>query len=208
MKTYAERWHRLSKNKEQDFFIVGWVSDAHGIRGESYLRFYTSSPEWINDVDSFTLTEITQSGKERLKKKRKAEHLRASEIIKNKTLEFSKIKPHKQGVIVKFKEIKDRNQAEELKGLIVQIPKELLGESTEDEFYYHKIMGFVLYDQNKKACGVVSSHYNNSAHDILVLENDHPSKEVPFINDWIKNIDFDKKEIHMELPDGLFDIKA
>ncbi len=199
----------MESNSEQDFYIVGWVSDAHGIRGESYVRFYTKNPDWLGEVNELSLVKITQAGKERLKKRRKAEHLMDAEVIEKQTLSFSKVKPHKQGVIIKFNQVKDRNQAEDLKGLIVQIPKELLMTgSDEEEFYYHKIMGFTLYDQNKKVCGTVSSHYNNSAHDILVLENDHPSKEVPFINEWIKNIDFDKKEIHMELPDGLFDLKA
>jgi len=195
--------------QEQNFYIVGWVSDAHGIRGESYIRFYTNNPEWLSEVNELSLVQITGAGKERLKKKRKAEHLLDNEVIEKRVLKFSKSKPHKQGYIFKFEDIKDRNQAEDLKGYIVQIPKILLDSfGNEDEFYYHKIMGFTLFDQNNKNCGIVSSHYNNSAHDILVLENDYPSKEVPFINDWIKNIDFEKKEIRMELPEGLFDLKA
>lgn len=194
--------------KERELYIVGWVSDAHGIRGESYIRFYTKSPDWLSEVSEFTLAKISPMEKERLKKKRKAEFLDSSEIISEQIYKFSKVKPHKQGVIIKFESIKDRNQAEDLKGLIVQIPYSTLNSSGSEGFYFHQIMGFNVFDQNNRDCGVITSHYNNGAHDIIVLENNFPAKEVPFVDDWIVNINFEQKFVKMNLPDGLLEIEV
>ncbi len=196
----------LMSEQEVEYLSVGWVSDAHGLRGESYIRLYTSQPDWLERVDQFRLLSVTQGCKDRLKKKNKSLEVKANEVLNQ--LDYSLVfkKPHKQGLRVKFKEVKDRTEAEALKGFIVQVPKADLVSENDDEFFFHEIMEFSVFDQYKKNCGSVESHYNNGAHDILILKNNFSSKEVPFVQDWIVKIDFKNKEIFMKLPDGLFEL--
>ena len=59
----------------------------------------------------------------------------------------------------------------------------------------------MLYDNGQKL-GKIKSVYHNNAHGIVVSN----STEIPFVDEFIKNIDWKNKEIIMNLPKGLYEI--
>ena len=73
-----------------------------------------------------------------------------------------------------------------------------------DGILYEDVIGLdVLVDNNK--IGKVESIMKSSAHPILVIKTSKKKHLVPFIDEFVKNVDLDKKEVIIEVIDGLID---
>ena len=91
----------------------------------------------------------------------------------------------------------------------MQVPLEIVSEAPEaDEFYFRQIMGFKLIDQDSRVLGLISSHYDSGAQEVLVIKGADGTTigEVPYLKEWLIRMDFDQKELHMKLPEGLFEL--
>lgn len=64
------------------------------------------------------------------------------------------------------------------------------------------LLGFNVF-YNEKNIGKVAYFFNNNAYDIMVLKNDSKENFVPYLDKFIKNIDYDKKNIYIINMDGL-----
>ena len=73
-----------------------------------------------------------------------------------------------------------------------------------DGILYEDVIGLdVLVSGNK--IGVVDSIMKSNAHPIMVIKTDKKKHLVPFIDEFVKNVDLDKKEVIIEVIDGLID---
>ena len=105
---------------------------------------------------------------------------------------------HKNFDMVTFEGINNINDVLKYKGENIYILKDDIGSTITDEDY----IGLSVYTD--KYIGKVTSilkGYN----DILVIENETKKYMVPKLDNFIKNIDFDKKEIYIENIKGLID---
>lgn len=163
---------------------VGFVKDAHGIRGELFLRFFTKEPAWLAQY-----TEVILGAS-------------AKEIQK---FSIKKIKPHKNGYIVKLDEVKNRNHAEELKGSKLYIPADMLVSAEGEDIYLAEIEGFLVKDLRLGDIGVIEQFRFNGAQDLLVVNYDGREVEIPYVEAFIIKENFEQKVIEMDLPEGLVD---
>ncbi len=168
-------------------YCVGWIKSAHGIRGEIFVKLYAETADWLESLESF--------------------HLLLPNTKAPNEFPIKSLRPHKDGLIVVLEGVVDRNRAEELQRSGVYIPEELLESEDEDEIYLKQILGFqVLTDV---LIGTVKAFADNGEQDLLVVERAvGPDVLIPFVEDFILNIDFDNKVITMELPEGLLDLEA
>lgn len=107
--------------------------------------------------------------------------------------------------LVKFCDIDDSERARDLTGCEVYFPKSL---SDADDFdnSWEDIIGFNVFNGDNYI-GTISD-VDTSTENILLSVSTNDEKEVliPAAEEFIKDIDVDKKEIIMELPDGLLDV--
>ncbi|MFK8138374.1 MAG: ribosome maturation factor RimM [Bdellovibrionales bacterium] len=173
------------------FRSVGKIRKAHGIRGELFLISFSKSFDWLGDVDTAQLV-----------KKEMDENGESQEVTHN--FKIIKKKPHKIGYILKLEGFNNRNLAEEFEGSLFQVPESLFADSTgKEEFYLEQLKGFELLDPAGNLKGSVSGFSNNTVQDILVVSKEEESFEVPYVDQWIQQLDFANKKIIMNLPDGL-----
>lgn len=174
------------KNKDE-FRLVGKIKDAHNLKGECYALIFSKDTSWLKKLKIVKLS--------------KAEQDEGSEF------EVEKAKPHKDGLIIKFKNVLDRTQAEKLKGLLFLIPQKLFESTQGEEIYLAEIETFEVFN-NEDFIGIITGFQNHGAHDILVVENEELNKnyEIPFVKEFILDIDFDNEQIFMQLPEGLLNI--
>ena len=101
---------------------------------------------------------------------------------KNVTIEHISLR---QGFLyIKFKEVKTRNEAEELRNQTIRIDKELLTEAKgEDEFFIDDLIGMVLYDDKGELVGQIVDVTNYGACDIFVIEKEGRRYEAPYVDD-------------------------
>ena len=107
---------------------------------------------------------------------------------------------HKNYDMVKFNDIDNINDAIIFKGDEVFIKREDLDiEGYVDE----DIIGLKVYDDNK-LIGKVTSIIKNKQ-EILVVKNRSKNYLIPFVDEFIKNIDLDKKILNINVIEGLLD---
>ena len=108
---------------------------------------------------------------------------------------------HKNFDMVTFEGINNINDVLMYKGDKVYINRD---EYNFDGILYEDVIGLdVLVSGNK--IGVVDSIMKSNAHPIMVIKTNKKKHLVPFIDEFVKNVDLDKKEVSIEVIDGLID---
>ena len=107
-------------------------------------------------------------------------------------------------LIINFVEINNIEQAKEINGFQIKIRRDLLPEKNENEFYIKDLLGIDVYENDEKI-GEVLDVMETAAHEILIIK-DTVSKEeimIPFIEQFIEEIDFKNNRINVKLIEGM-----
>ena len=164
-----------------DLIENGQIVNTHGVRGEVKIN------SWIDDLYEF-------------EEFKKYFYLKNSEYIR---LTPEKLRFHKNCAIIKFKEIKDMNEAETFKGTVLFSEKSK--NLPEGVYYVGDLMGLKVFGDGKEI-GEVTDVFKTGANDVYTVKTPE-GKEVyiPAVKEFIKNIDLDSKTIEINLVDGLLD---
>ena len=174
----------MSSEIETKYFKVGWVKEAHGLRGEVYVKLLSKDPEWLGEFSHFAL------GSE--------ESLSLHEA--------KSWKPHKQGIILSIKGITNRNQSEALKGQDFSIPRHLLQTQSDESPFLIEVLNFRVIDVRVGFVGTVVGFVDNGAQDLLEVKDDQDVVHlIPFVDSFLVEISRDEKTIRMDLPEGLIE---
>lgn len=100
--------------------------------------------------------------------------------------------------------IKDRTEAEKLRGTMLYINRADLPEADEDEYYISDLISLSVIDENKKEIGKVIDAQNFGAGDLLEIQPiGAESFYFPFNDDTI--IEVSETNITVKIPEGLLD---
>lgn len=167
--------------------LVGKVREAHGLKGDLYIVIFSGDISWAKRMKSFGL--------------------KAKDAEETQTFTVERTKPFKKGIIVKASEIKDRTDAESLEHLEFFVDEDLFVSKPGETIFLSEIKNFKLKNPEQTVLGEIVGFSSNGAQDLLVVEADGKKVEVPFVDEFIKKIDFKHQAVVMDLPDGLFDIE-
>ncbi len=165
-------------------YKAGWVKDAHGLKGELYVQLFAKKADWLASFKEFTLQKKT------------------GEFISTYKVDLAK--PHRDGLIVRTSQIKDRTQAETLKGATFLIPNSYLQAKPGEQIYLQQVQGFTVKN-GEKIVGTIESFSTNGAQDLLNVKTATGEALIPFVSAFLKQIDFDNRVVIMELPEGLLE---
>lgn len=168
----------------QEYVRVGKLKDAHGVKGEIFIVLFAGEAAWLDQLKEVRLVAENGEGEA-------------------KTFSVKSVRAHKNGLIVKSPDIKDRNQAEALKGLMFEIPAEFLISEPGETIYLKEIEGFRVFTQDKGEIGTIVGFSHNNAQDLLLVKTAWGEFEIPFVEAFVDTLDFDKGELHLVLPLGL-----
>lgn len=167
--------------------LVGKVREAHGLKGDLYVLVFSGDISWAKKMKSFSLKAKT-----------------SEELIE---YSVERTKPFKKGIIVKAKEINNRNESEAVEHLEFYIEDSLLVSSPGENIYLSEVLNFKLKNPEQTVLGEIVGFSSNGAQDLLVIQAGEKKVEVPFVDEFIKKIDFKHQAVVMDLPEGLFDIE-
>jgi len=171
---------------EKTHYYIGKITSAFGIKGE--VKVIPKS-----DIFEKQIAEI-------LEKEEKLTFYRGKDKISLTPID---IKPHKSGYIFKFKEINDRNEAEDLRNYELWIEKEKASKLDKNEYYVDELIGFKCIDEKKGEIGTLKDIMFQPSADVLVIETkDKKEILVPFIKEFVKDVDKQNKTIYLSLIDG------
>ena len=166
---------------------VGKIKEAHGLRGEVYVLIFSKETSWVKNL--------------------KACGFKNSEKNVKRKLLVVRAKPYKEGLIVLFEGFENRNQSEEIIGSDFYVPADLFVSKKGEEIYLEEVLSFQIFDQ-ESFVGVVSGFSSNGIQDLLLVDKEGFKNkiEIPFVKEFIKNINFEEKKIVMSLPEGLIEV--
>ena len=196
-----------SETSEGTFVRVGKVKDAHGIRGELFIVLFAGEAAWLNQLKSIRLVNDPDAAAPRVNPHQKLTPAKPAKPQPKGPLTFAvkSARIHKNGLIVKSADIRDRNHAEELRGMLLEVPESFLISKPGEELFLREVLGFGIVDLNRdgEKIGSVKGFSSNGAQDLLVVKAATGDVEIPFVTDFVDEIDYAAKEIRMKLPAGL-----
>jgi 16S rRNA processing protein RimM len=125
---------------------IAKIVGAHGVHGSVRVYVISDNPECLLD------------------------YKRVKDTL-GKTYTVKKLRIQKGNtVIVKFEELHDRNEAEAARGTELFIPRELMPDLEEDEFYITDLVGLKVRSLKGDEIGFVKAVENHGAGDLLIID--------------------------------------
>lgn len=104
---------------------------------------------------------------------------------------------------VKFVDIDNYADAEELAGQMVYADSESYEDLSEDEDEFADLIGWSLLDSGGKKVGVVADFEDIPGNPCLYVDTENGQVMIPVHEELILSIDEKNRELTMEIPDGL-----
>jgi len=171
----------ISKN---DVFPIGQITKPHGVSGEMSFSF-TSDVFDNEDVPYFV---FDMQG-----------------ILVPFFLDEYRFKGSTTGLL-KLDGITTEEQAKGFAGLTIFLPKSYLDKVEDTEIELDYFAGFSLVDAEKGLLGIISEVDQTTDNVLFVIPTEDDELLIPAGEEYIEEIDHDKKIIYVKLPEGLLDL--
>ncbi|WP_338866080.1 ribosome maturation factor RimM [Myxococcus stipitatus] len=160
---------------------LGYVSRAHGLRGELAVRPFDPASETLGTVDRVRVR--TRAGEER-------------------DLQIESLRPTPKEDIVAFEGVESRTEAEALVGATVLVYREDLEPPAEGEFFQGDLIGLAAVDESGASLGQVEEIWATGEVPNLVIRA--PGRQelvVPFADDFVPSVDMAARRIVIRPPE-------
>lgn len=112
----------------------------------------------------------------------------------------------KGNALGKFDGMKCDTDVNRIKNLSIYLPKEILPKLSEDKYYLHDLLGCTLIDKNFGVIGIISEVNSQTSQTLLFVETSKNEVIVPFVDEFIVNVNTSKKEVNLDLPEGILNL--
>lgn len=165
--------------------VVGRIGRPHGIRGAVTVEPRTDEPDERFAPDAVLLP---QSG--------------ASPLVVRHS------QWHSGRLLVEFDGVDDRNEAEALRGTILEVERSDDARPDDpEEFYDSALVGCAVVTVSGAPLGEVVEVAHLPAQDLLVVAREGGELLVPFVSEIVPAVDLDARMITVDPPEGLLDIE-
>jgi len=166
------------------FVLVGHVRRPHGVHGEVAVEVVSDAPERFRPGAALSLLAETGA---------------------RQTVEIFSSRAHHGQLLVQFVGVDDRDQAAELRGSSLEIESERVPPPPPGSYYYYQLVGCQCRDVEMGVIGRVTEVIEDGGGLLLQVAGDEQAVLIPFVNEYIKNIDMQRQLIEFELPPGLLE---
>ena len=173
-----------------EYAIVGLIRKAQGIRGEVVVELLTDKPDVVFASGSRVFAGDTNGDLAA------ARDVRGTETPVTLTIE--RARPFKQGLIVQFEEIRDRDSAELWRGRYVLAPFSELPPPEEDQVYLHDLVGMKVESRTGESLGTVTSFYELPQGVMLDVKTERGSVLVPYRPEIIVRTDLEGRFVVLD----------
>ena len=171
--------------RKEDCFYLGKIVRKHSFKGEVVIKLDTDEPELYKNMESVYVE------------------------LGNNLVPFfiDKSSLHKGNQLrVQFEDVYSEEEADSILKSNVYLPLTLLPKLEGDKFYYHEVIGFSVFDSNFGEVGTIIHINDKAAQPLFEIDREGKTIFIPMIDDFIKKIDRENKQIHVKTPEGLIDL--
>jgi len=107
---------------------------------------------------------------------------------------------------LKLEGIDTLDRADAIIGLEIYVPEEDFGPLEDGNYYHFQIIGSAVVTKDGEGVGTVKSLLSAGKETLLVVERGGREVLIPFTRSICLNVDSSRREIRVDLPDGLLDL--
>lgn len=164
---------------EEPLLAIARVVSAHGLLGEVKAEVLTDFPErFRHTVDVWLGTPPAPYHIERARLSGRS-------------------------VLLKLQGVGTRDQAESLRGALVQVPESQAVRLPRGQYFWHEIVGLTVRDRQGVPLGRVAEILETGGNHVYVVRGERGEWLLPATREVIKRIDLGKGEILVELLPGM-----
>ena len=174
-----------TRSEDGEMVEVGRVLRPHALQGEVLVIADSENPARF------------ESGSELF--------FRAGDRVRR--LEVLSSRPHRGRRLVRFVGVADRDGAEALRGVLLEVPQERVPVAEEGTFYYFQLVGCEVVDKQLGDLGEVTEVVEDGGGVLLSVSAAVGGRTVliPFANRLLPEINVEERLIRSDLPDGLLE---
>jgi len=158
--------------------LLAAVIGAVGLKGEVRAKLFTATPDALPRYK----TLHTAQGRK---------------------LVITAFRPSKEGeAVIAFEGVRDRNEADALKGTELFVERAMLPEAGEDEFYHADLIGLEARDSEGRVLGKVAAIHNFGASDVIELtRSDGDQVHLAFTKETVPVLNIEAGYIIVAVPE-------
>jgi len=165
----------------EDLIVLGKIVSVHGVRGEVKVYSFTDPLDNLLDYSRWTL-------------KRDGE-VRQVELISGRL--------QNKVLVAKLKGLDDREEARTLAGFDICVPRSLLPDLTDGEYYWYQLEGLKVIDQAGQLLGRIDHLFETGANDVMVVKPcagslDDRERLLPYTEQCVLTVDLTAGEMQVD----------
>lgn len=158
---------------------VGRIARPHGVTGEIAVVVLSEVPERFAEGATVWLED-------------------------GRALTVGSSRPHKDRLLVRFREVADRAQAEELHGALLVVPESMSPRLPEGSWWDHQLIGCSVTTEAGRALGTLTEVIHTAANDVWsATDADGAETLVPVLKDVLVSVDVEAKLVLVREVPGL-----
>jgi 16S rRNA processing protein RimM len=161
---------------EPCYLLVGRVLRPHGVRGELRIEIVTDYPERLVQHTHFYLS-----------------HPDFPAAVQRYPVEG--IRFHKEVLLLKLGGCDDRDAANHLRGMLVQIPIADAVPLEEGEYYLFQLVGVQVETENGERLGQIVEVIETGANDVYIVRGPRGEVLLPAVDEVILELDLESKRM-------------
>lgn len=168
-----------SPSGEPVFLVIGQLGKPHGIRGEVSMTVFTDFPERIRAGKTLYVGED------------------------RRPMLVRQARPTDAKILLAFDGVETRTQAEELRNLIVSVPRADIPPLPEGEYYYHELLGLEVLSEDGHPLGSLEEILPTGANDVYLIRlMDGRELLLPVIPGVLLGVDMPKRQMRVQVMPG------
>lgn len=167
---------------EPRFLVIGQIAKPHGVKGEVRVIPYTDLPQ------RFSWLEVVYVG----------ESDPTPAVVERS-------RAHKTWIILKLAGYDSREEADALRGELLQVPMDDAIPLEEDEYFLFELLGLNVATEAGEILGSLVDVIETGANNVFVVEGARGEFLIPDIPEVVVSIDFAARRLVVAPMPGLFD---
>jgi 16S rRNA processing protein RimM len=123
--------------------------------------------------------------------------------VRGRRLVVADARWHRKDLLLRVEGIDKPEEAEELRGCLLEVPESQLRPLAEGEFYRFQVVGLRVYDREGRALGEVAEVLPTGGNDVYVVRGALGELLVPAIDEVVKEVDVGRGRMVVELMEGM-----
>jgi 16S rRNA processing protein RimM len=165
----------------EDLIVLGKITSVHGVRGEVKIYSFTDPIDNLLDYNPWTL--------------RREGEVKQVELVSGRL----------QGkvLVAKLKGLDDREVARTFAGFDICVPRALLPDLDDGEFYWHQLEGLKVIDLQGQLLGRLDHLLETGSNDVMVVKPcpgslDDRERLLPYTEQCVQQIDLAAGEMRVD----------